>query len=123
MLSMWRNTKGQVIASEYLITFFIVASVGTAMSVYFRRAIQGRMRDAHRVMVHSVIDRTQGYYNNRVYLQYEPYYLDTETLTRREITTTDEMAAGGSTGIFTRTHNAFVNATIVSETAPPKDRD
>lgn len=72
--------RGQMIASEYVITLFVVVGVITGMSVYFRRAVQGRIRDAHNAMLNIVRDRigTQ-YAGNDVYIQYEPYYRETDS--------------------------------------------
>lgn len=65
-----RKNKGQGIAVEYVLTFFVVAAVVSGMSIYFRRTVQGRIRDAREYMVRTV----QGEYSGTLYSQYEPYY-------------------------------------------------
>ncbi|MBZ0165294.1 MAG: hypothetical protein K8I00_00705 [Candidatus Omnitrophica bacterium] len=70
-----RNKRGQMIASEYVITLFVVVAVISGMSVYFRRAVQGRIRDAHNSVLNIVKERIgTAYAGNQVYIQYEPYY-------------------------------------------------
>lgn len=72
--------KGQMIASEYVITLFIVVAVISGLSVFFRRAVQGRIRDAHNSMLNIVRDRIGAQYaGNSVYIQYEPYYRVTDS--------------------------------------------
>ncbi len=71
----FKNNKGQGIAVQYVLTFFIVVGFVAAMSIYIRRVIQGRIHDARGFMVSTV----NAVYEGNVYAEYEPYYLNTET--------------------------------------------
>lgn len=58
---------------QYALTFFLIVGVVGAMTFYFKRALQGRIRDATVYMTHTV----RNVYTGNVYVQYEPYYIET----------------------------------------------
>jgi hypothetical protein len=81
MLKHFRNRKGQNTA-EYAILIALVVGGVIAMQTYAQRALQGRIRDA------SVQFRdSTGDIGNT--LQYEPYYMNTQTNLTKTSTSTD----------------------------------
>ena len=109
MLQKFRDTKGQMVASEYVIVLALAAAAITAMGVYFRRAVQARIRDANVEMIDIVRQRTNGtYQGTNVWVQYEPYYTNTESTITRDLTTTREkfgVGPGFGVGISQTTYN------------------
>lgn len=80
-----KNKTGQAISAEYVLIFFVVMGVMSAMFIYFQRALQARIYDARNAMVRSVADETYGgdygpgaY--GRDFVEYEPYYGNTESI-------------------------------------------
>lgn len=134
MLKNLNNQRAQVISSEYVLVLFLVVGVVAAMSIYFQRAIQARMRDAQSTMAHVANDTVRDYYyeGNRVFLdedfalwyQYEPYYLNTESDVSRESSSTQRIfpAAYGGQESWQDT-TAKTSAQTQSRTAPPGDVD
>ena len=106
---------------EYVLVFFVVIGMATAMTVYFKRAVQARIHDARDAMLNIVVNRTAGYYTGNIQIGYEPYYGNTvSTVVRRENTTTN-LLPGATTGIFRKTFDGITAVGTSSETAPPKD--
>jgi hypothetical protein len=71
MLKLLKNKKGQGMTVQYAMSFFFVVAVVVGMTMYFKRTLQARIRDAAFYMgrtVHNVYDQNMAY-------QYEPYYL------------------------------------------------
>ncbi|MCC6758012.1 MAG: hypothetical protein IT395_00080 [Candidatus Omnitrophica bacterium] len=65
---------------EYAVLFFIVIAAITAMSTYAKRGVQARVRSARNYMGIQVNGVYGNMYPNRVLpLEYEPYYVHTET--------------------------------------------
>lgn len=118
--------NGQMIASEYVITLFIVVAVITGMSVYFRRAVQGRIRDAHNSMLNIVQERIgTAYTGNDVYIQYEPYYRNTDSTSvvsnnnQKQVLPTYPL----SSGLYRSTPNEQTLRTATTTTLPPVNAD
>lgn len=117
-----QTKDGQMIASEYVIVLFVVVAMMTGMSLYFRRAIQGRIRDAHNAMFNIVKDRIgTAYAGNEVYLQYEPYFRDTDSTSliagndTKQILPTYPL----SSGLYRYTPNTQVRSSGRTTTLPP----
>ncbi len=124
MLKILKNKHAQAVSGEYVMVLFLVMGAITAMTVYFKRSVQGRIHDARNYMVTEVRGRTQGYYAGNLYLQYEPYYVKTSSNIARTSDTVTRLLGGGSSGIFEK--NILNESTVVSadsETAPPADFD
>jgi hypothetical protein len=79
MLKLLKNNRGQNTAVEYVVTFFLVVGILSAMSVYIRRTIQGRMRDAQLYMAKTVAEAAPAG-NFTVPYEYEPYYANAEVI-------------------------------------------
>jgi hypothetical protein len=93
----------------------------TAMTIYFKRAIQARIYDARNTMLNMVLNRTQGYYAGNVQIGYEPYYSNTASTVVRQENTRIDLLPGGTTGIFNKTIDEMTTIRTQSETAAPKD--
>lgn len=108
---------------EYVLVFFVVIGMATAMTIYFKRGVQARIFDARNAMLNMVLNRTQGYYTGDVQIGYEPYYGNTvSTVTRREDTRTELLPSPGLTsGTFRKTIDETTAAQTRSETAAPRD--
>ena len=106
---------------EYVLVFFVVIGMATAMTIYFKRAVQARVFEARNAMLNMVLNRTQGYYTGNVQIGYEPYYGNTvSTVARRENAAT-ELLPGATTGIFRKTFDDVTAVQTQSQTAPPGD--
>lgn len=117
MFKLLKNSKGQGAAVQYALTFFFVVAVVVSMTVYFKRAIQGRIKDATLYMAETVHDVYQG----NMYIQYEPYYM--ETVARRAVDadrSTKLLASfNASSGIYDETDSTTSIGTIASNQLPP----
>jgi hypothetical protein len=92
------------------------------MAVYFQRAVQGRINDAAHWAVKTVHNRSANSYNGVVWLEYEPYYINSVTETALGSNETQHLLeAQGTSGIFKKEIDNDVQSTSQSVTAPPKD--
>ena len=84
MLKTGRGKKGQGISAEYVFMIALVSISLAVMVVYVRRTLQGRYRDANRM----VYESAAVVLNSNVYAEYEPYYTntasDTDSMTTAE---------------------------------------
>jgi hypothetical protein len=114
MLKRFRNNNGQAISAEVVVTFVLVVATLMLISTYVRRTLQGRTRDA---MVHARDEGAAGL-GAVVSLQYEPYYLETNSQTNMDSTDTETIGSGGS---FTEDRHMEKAAVSSSSQAPPKE--
>ena len=129
MFKLLRNNKGQGVAVQYLLTFFLVVGFVSAMAVYVRRVVQGRMRDARIYMYQTVKNEvvSNPSYNivGNLWLGYEPYYA-TQNATRvvdDRIVERHLPAFGASTGIYQLDLNKTADVRSLSDQAPPRNAD
>lgn len=121
MLRYLKTNKAQAVMGEYVLVFFLVIGMVTAMTIYFKRAVQARIFDARNTMLNMVLNRTQGYFTGNIQIGYEPYYANTlSTVVRQEDTTTN-LLPGATTGIFRKKLDEVTAVQTTSTTAPPKD--
>lgn len=130
MLKRVRGKSAQVMSSEYVLIFFLILGMITAMSIYFRRTVQGRVFSATNFMLGNIRNElakelTEDEFAGNLYAQYEPYYLDTESSVTRRADDRSELkeSFGLSSGIF---HKDIYQTTAVktnSITAPPRSAD
>jgi len=133
-----KKVQGQITAEYAFLLVLIVAVVGS-MTVYVKRSLQGRLRDARWAMLNTV--RKYEYlppevalgniviipvpikYQGTLWLEYEPYYANRIS----EMTVIEDnqktLLQGGSTGIYRETLDETRKATTVSQQFPPKDAD
>ncbi len=118
-----RSIQGQAIFAEYVLVFFIVVGMMTVMTVYFKRAVQARIRDSRDYMVKEVKTRTAGYYSGNLITQYEPYYTSTNTTINTSSNMTDtlnQQPAGEPVDAFEQTIDEQTIINSVSNVASPK---
>lgn len=61
---------------QYALVFFVVIAAVTAMTIYVRRGLQGRIRDARTHMIDTIKTRAD---IGDIPLAYEPYYINRES--------------------------------------------
>ncbi|MBI5415884.1 MAG: hypothetical protein HZA29_03615 [Candidatus Omnitrophica bacterium] len=121
MLRYLKTNNAQAVMGEYVLVLFVVVGMVTAMTIYFKRAVQARIVGARDKMFNIVLNRTAGYYTGSIYREYEPYYANTESSAARSEDTRTELLPGATTGIFRKTLDEVTAVQTRSETAPPKD--
>lgn len=120
MLKILRDRSAQAVMSEYVLVFFLVTGMVSAMMIYFKRSIQAKTKDARDYMLQTVLERTAGEYNGSVYYEYEPYYLNTES---NLSTATFARSRLRENGRFRKRIEDTSSVYTMSETAPPRDGD
>jgi len=120
MFKYFKTNKAQAVMGEYVLVFFVAIGMVTAMTIYFKRAVQARIYDARNTMLDIVVNRTQGYYSGNIYAEYEPYYGSTVSTVVRGENATTKLLPGATTGIFSKTFDEVTAAETYSETAPPR---
>ena len=118
-----QNNRAQATFGEYALIFILVIGMMTAMGVYFKRLIQGRLHDARNYTIYTVRDRASGYFNGNLYLEYEPYYSNVASFVSRSSDTQSNLVAGGVTGIFRENINDKTSLQTYSVTLPPMNAD
>ena len=121
MLRYFKTNKAQAVMGEYVLVFFVVMGMATAMTIYFKRGVQARIFDARNAMLNMVLNRTQGYYTGDVQIGYEPYYGNTVSTAARRENAATELLPGATTGIFRKTFDDVTAVQTQSQTAPPGD--
>ena len=106
---------------EYVLVFFLVIGMVTAMTIYFKRAVQARIFDTRNTMLNMALNRTEGYFTGNIQAEYEPYYGNTLSTSARQEDTTTNLLPGATTGIFRKITDETTAVQTHSETAPPKD--
>lgn len=121
MFKLLKNKKAQAATSEYVLGFFLVVAVVTAMTMYFKRAVQANIRGARTAMLRTVVNRTGSYFTGEIMGGYEPYYVNTDSIVSRDADDRTELLEGATTGIFRKTIDESTIIQTQSETAAPKD--
>jgi len=106
--------------------FFVVGAVISSMSVYVRRAVQGRMRDARHYMVVQVNDVYSGNIAlGNLALEYNPYYLESVSYRSQDQTETRRLLGStlptASSGIAEIEYDNITRTRTFSNTAPPRN--
>jgi hypothetical protein len=117
MLKGLKNSRGQSVSGEYVMVFFLALGAIAAMSVFFQRTLQGRIRDARNSMVGIV--RAYNYQGNIGY-EYEPYYTDTDSNIQRRSSVDSRLLSGGVSGISRDNISEETIVNSLSETAAPR---
>lgn len=113
-----RNRRGQGVAVEYALTFFLVVAFIVGMSTYVRRGIQARVRDSRDYMIRMV--RYSGYEGN-LYYEYEPYYGNTEATRINDSTETRRQLGSypDTSGVFELEYDTMIRTRSLSNQAAP----
>jgi hypothetical protein len=114
MLIDLKNNKAQIVSGEYVLGFFIVIAVVTGMTVFFQRAVQGRLYDARNYMVKEA--QTRSGFTGNIYNEYEPYYIDRSS----DITSDGNTSQHISGNSQVRNTNSTTDVTTTIKTAPPR---
>lgn len=72
---MFYGQRGQSVATEYVVIFFLAIAAIAAMAMYVRRAFQGRVYDARMYTIQKASQALGG----AVPFEYEPYYAETDS--------------------------------------------
>jgi len=124
MLKSLKNKKAQAVIGEYLLVFLMVVGMITAITLYFRRAVQARIRDANYSVAASVATRANGYFIGDVLLEYEPYYIHRQAVITRDATQRDGLlpaGAAGLSGIYIRNAIDSIGVKAFSNMLPPRE--
>ena len=92
MLSSLRRKKGQGVTGEYVVLIGLVSVAITAMTVYVRRTLQGRIGDADYYAVHGAATAI----GVNILREYEPYYKRQTTDTDADKLSREFTVTGGS---------------------------
>lgn len=104
-----------------MLVFFLAVAMITGMTVYFKRALQARIRDARFYMLNEINARAGTYYTGDLYYEYEPYYANTVSFVARTSKQQSNLLPGAASGNFIKTFDDITAVRAESETAPPKD--
>ena len=118
-----KERKGQSIAGEYAVLFVVVVAAMIAMSVFIKRSVQARWLDMRKYVVLTANAVVDGYYNGPLYYEYEPYYTNTTSDTKRAMMVEQRLIAsqtGHPVDIFRRTEDMHVDVFTNSTTAAPR---
>ncbi len=130
MFRLLKNNKGQNIAVQYVLTFFLVVGVVVSMTVYVRRVIQGRIRDARSFMVRTVNDMVRNdprfvydtdSFVGKLYWEYEPYYLNSEADRFYDSQETRQNYPGSAGGVFQRDTDQTTTTRATSRQVSPRE--
>lgn len=117
---MRKNIKGQVVIGEYIIILFVVIGVASAMSIFFRRAVQARIKSSRDLMAKQIVSvGNKGDLVGKYYVEYEPYYAQTEAETENSSESQYSYNAGGSE----KRINEQRSYSFESKTEPPGETD
>ena len=111
------SESGQTTTSEVVILLFIVVGAVVAMSSYFQRGLQARMRDANAYIINMASEA----YGKKILDQYEPYYGLVQSNVERSETTTDRLIPAPGSGISRKTIGTSTAITTNSYQAPPRE--
>ena len=115
--------KAQAIMGEYVLVFFLIVGMITAMTVFFKRAVQARYYDARQAMGTIIVERTNGQgVTGRYYTEYEPYYVNASSYSYHDALDKSTLDVGGSSGIFTRDTDEYTQVKTNSTTASPRNK-
>ena len=117
------NNRAQATVGEYLLVFFLITGMITAMTIYFRRALQARAKDTRNYMFTEVAQRTQGVYSGNFFVEYEPYYSRSDSVIFRDLSGNETLSEGGTTGIYQKDMDDFTSVRGKSRTLAPKDAE
>jgi hypothetical protein len=124
------NNKGQSVASEYVLIFFVVIAAVVAMTTMVQRALKGRVHDARNYMIDSVVNSgacdancmAASNLNARIPYEYEPYYsqaLSDVGSTKKDTSTTRPSTRRGE-AIYTQYSNESTTSISTANQLPPE---
>lgn len=113
-----RSKTGQGVSGEYVLMIALIVISITAMTVYARRTLQGRMRDANQ----EAIKRASAALGQSMPIEYEPYYAKSSADTD-SFSAEDEKIVADPTvnSLFATTKNSARSVSSASSQLPAKD--
>lgn len=93
MLKILRSSRGQAIIAEYVVVLMVVIAAVALMFTYTKRTFQAKVRDAQRMAVSSAYEGVEG--STNVYMEYEPYYVRSESRINSRQEDYTHIASGG----------------------------
>jgi hypothetical protein len=128
MLRLLKNKKGQGVAVEYAITFFLVIAFMASMTVYFKRLLNARLRDSRNYMAQTVYQTVTTHptysanaYVGGLWVEYEPYYVDQSSVRGYQTSHIHTDSNPGSTGISQDYYDDITRTETTSEQLPPRN--
>lgn len=121
MINILSNKKAQAVMGEYVMTFFLIIAVMTTMTVFLKRTLQGRIREAKGEMRNIVATRSGGIFTGEIHTQYEPYYVNTVATVDRFSASVQRLreSPGFTSGIFSQEFDEGTVTRSRSTTTPP----
>ena len=128
MLKNLQKNNAQIVIGEYVLLFFVVTAVIGAMTIYVRRALQGRLRDAQLAMYETAtpeiwvgtgVPLVAG--QTFFFLDYEPYYVNRTAMISRTQNETRRLSGSfnAASGIFRYEVDNRTQAQMDSVQLPP----
>lgn len=109
-----RPSAAQMV-TEYAMTLAIVVMMVVTMTIFVKRLLQARMKDAHDFMMETARNSYGGVIDD----EYEPYYSISNSQMDQKINDSSVLDRGGTTGAFTKTYNEERTVNTISEQTPP----
>lgn len=124
MFKKLKEHKGQGIAVQYVLVFFLVVGVVVSMTTYIRRTLQARMHSARDYVlaeVNAVHSNPAKNYAGNVLPEYEPYYAISQADRGQVIRQTRDLegTGAGTAEIFTLGIDERTGQRALSEQLPP----
>lgn len=108
------SLRGQAVLAEYVVILLIVVGALGAMTIYTKRTIQGRARDAQ-LMVLSAASKGLG--GKAIPAGYEPYYVHTVTKAEQKLVDTSRVVGAGD---YRKEYDLSKNTYMESRQKSPK---
>ena len=112
--------------AEYAVALGLAIAVFAMMSVFIKRTLQARLRDARNYMITTTDsvyrDSRQANENTPAFIpyEYEPYYVDQNAQVGRHTEDAMRLLPGGKTGISRKSFNEGSSVNAESNQAPPQ---
>lgn len=123
MLKRFKNKKAQANVGEYVLVFFLIIGMVTAMTVYVKRSLQARLYDARNLIknMDKISDGTKIKTTpmlGNIVIAYEPYYTVTEMNRVSTVEEKKDLSSYGSAkvGFFNKDINEQTSVQSISET-------
>lgn len=112
-----RVRSGQSMISEYALLLILAVTAVAAMTVYGRRALQGRIFDAQRY----VIKQTATALGQPVAIEYEPYYANSSSNTDSRSAVLENVVRGQA--YHNKETLTVSNTASISQQLPPSEAE
>jgi len=114
------NKKTGQSFGEYALTIIIIVTSISVMSVFFQRGLQAKIGDASLKMWQTVNEAVPGV---QVDVQYEPYYIETDSEISSEVAKNVDLGRGGTSGLFRKILDETSLVNTISTQLPASQAD